>query len=120
MTLGRITGAADFIEIALVAVQKELECLSAACGLSPRLSLQSRIVARAVNVHEAKTGFSKLLRRVQQGEEIVIARAGQPVARLVPFARPPSVRKPGSAKGRVTISTDFDAPLPRAIQKVFE
>ena len=73
-----------------------------------------------MNVHEAKTSFSKLLRRVQQGEEIVIARAGRPVARLVPFARPPSGRKPGGAKGCVTISTDFDAPLPRAIQKAFE
>lgn len=77
-------------------------------------------MADAVNVHEAKTRFSKLLKRVQLGEEIVIARAGHPVARLVPFARPPLARQPGSARGRVVISADFDAPLPRDIQKAFE
>ncbi len=68
-------------------------------------------VAGAVNVHEAKTRFSKLLKRVQLGEEIVIAKAGKPVARLVPFAEEASARKPGTAKGLVTISPDFDAPL---------
>jgi prevent-host-death family protein len=73
-----------------------------------------------VNVHEAKTRFSKLLKRVQLGEEIVIAKAGKPVARLVPFAQAPSARKPGSAKALVTIGADFDAPLPNEIQKAFE
>ena len=73
-----------------------------------------------VNVHEAKTRFSKLLKRVQLGEEIVIAKAGKPVARLVPFAQPPSARKPGTAKALVTIGADFDAPLPNEIQKAFE
>lgn len=74
----------------------------------------------AVNIHEAKTHFSKLLRRVQLGEEIVIASAGKPVARLVPIARPRAVRRPGTAKGRIVISPDFDAPLPAEIQKAFE
>jgi len=74
----------------------------------------------AVNIHEAKTGFSKLLKRVALGEEIIIAKAGRPVARLVPFNERPEVRKPGSAKGRVTISEDFDAPLPSHVQKAFE
>jgi len=73
-----------------------------------------------VNVHEAKTRFSKLLKRVQLGEEIVIAKAGKPVARLVPFAQAPSARKPGTAKALVTIGVDFDAPLPNEIQKTFE
>jgi len=73
-----------------------------------------------VNVHEAKTIFSKLLKRVQLGEEIVIAKAGKPVARLVPLARPPLARQPGSAKGRVTVNADFDAPLPPELQKAFE
>jgi prevent-host-death family protein len=77
-------------------------------------------MAGAVNVHEAKTRFSKLLKRVQLGEEIVIARAGKPVARLVPFGGRPAARKPGSAKGLMTIGGDFDAPLPRAIRKAFE
>lgn len=65
-----------------------------------------------VNIHEAKTHFSKLVERVEQGEEIIIARAGRPVARLVPVRRRLAPRKPGSAKGQITISPDFDAPLP--------
>lgn len=66
-----------------------------------------------VNIHQAKTQFSKLIHRVQQGEEIVIAKAGRPVARLVPVATRPRPRKPGSAKGKkIYISPDFDAPLP--------
>jgi prevent-host-death family protein len=74
----------------------------------------------AVNVHEAKTRFSKLLKRVQLGEEIIIAKAGKPVARLVPFAQRPSARKPGTAKGLVTIGANFDAALPEEIQTAFE
>jgi prevent-host-death family protein len=74
----------------------------------------------AVNIHEAKTSFSKLLKRVALGEEIIIARAGRPVARLVPFNERPEARKPGSAKGLVTIRDDFDAPLPSRLQKAFE
>ena len=77
-------------------------------------------MAGAVTNHEAKTRFSKLLERVQLGEEIVIAKAGKPVARLVPFTEPPAVREPGSAKGLITISADFDAPLPKEIRKAFE
>jgi prevent-host-death family protein len=68
---------------------------------------------KTVNVHEAKTHFSKLLKRVERGEEIVISRAGQPVARLCGLAPPkPADRVPGSAKGLIVIADDFDAPLP--------
>ena len=77
-------------------------------------------MAGAVNVHEAKTCFSSLLKRVQLGEEIVIAKAGKPVARLVPFTQNMSPRRPGTAKGMVTIGDDFDAPLPEEIQKAFD
>ena len=77
-------------------------------------------MAGAVNVHEAKTRLSKLLQRVQLGEEIIIAKAGKPVARLTPLAERVSVRKPGSAKGLVSLSAEFDAPLPRKLQKTFE
>jgi prevent-host-death family protein len=65
-----------------------------------------------VNIHEAKTHFSKLVDRVLQGEEVVIAKAGRPVARLVPL--PPRVprRTPGSARGLIEIGPDFDEPLP--------
>lgn len=65
-----------------------------------------------VNIHEAKTQFSRLIERVEQGEEIVIARAGRPVARLVPLTRRPRPRKPGSARGQIRIRSDFEAPLP--------
>jgi prevent-host-death family protein len=54
-----------------------------------------------VNIHDAKTHLSRLLERVAAGEEIVIAKAGKPVARLSPI-RKPSARQPGLAKGRVT------------------
>jgi prevent-host-death family protein len=66
-------------------------------------------VAQPVNIHEAKTHFSKLLARVMRGEEIVIAKAGKPVARLVP-ERPsaPAKRVPGIDKGKLKIADDFD------------
>ena len=73
-----------------------------------------------VNVHQAKTQLSRLLTRVQAGEEIVIARAGRPVARLVPVEAPTGPRVPGSAAGRVRIADDFDAPLPEDVLKSFE
>lgn len=65
------------------------------------------------NIHEAKTHFSKLLERVLNGEEIVIAKAGKPVARILPFAADDtSPRVPGIDKGILIIKPDFDAPLP--------
>jgi prevent-host-death family protein len=69
-----------------------------------------------VNIHEAKTHFSKLVDRVLQGEEVVIAKAGRPVARLVPL--PPRLprRTPGSARGLIEIGPDFDEPLPDDIR----
>jgi prevent-host-death family protein len=73
-----------------------------------------------VNIHEAKTHFSSLIRRVQAGEEIVIAKAGRPVARLVPPAAPPARRTPGTARGQWWMSDDFDDPLPPEIQRYFE
>ena len=65
------------------------------------------------NIHDAKTHFSKLIMRVQYGEEVVIAKAGKPVARLIPFAADDtSPRVPGIDVGKVIIQPDFDAPLP--------
>ncbi len=63
-----------------------------------------------VNVHDAKTHLSRLLERVRQGEQIVIARAGTPVAILSPIEQPGGKRTPGD--DRVVIHPDFDAPLP--------
>jgi prevent-host-death family protein len=64
-----------------------------------------------VNVHEAKTHLSSLLGRVAAGEEVIIAKAGRPIARLVPIERRGRGRKPGHYAGRGYISEDFDAPL---------
>jgi prevent-host-death family protein len=63
-----------------------------------------------VNVHEAKTQLSRLLARVAAGEEVIIARSGEPVARLVPIEREPSRRVLGQDAGQVVISDDFDDP----------
>ena len=75
---------------------------------------------REVNVHEAKTHLSRLLARVERGEEVVIARAGKPVARLVPVARARGRRVLGRDKGKVVIADDFDAPLPADVLARFE
>jgi prevent-host-death family protein len=71
------------------------------------------------NVHEAKTNLSRLLQQVAAGEEVVIAKAGAPVAKLVPM---PKRNKPemGFMRGRIWIADDFDAPLPPDLQKYFE
>ena len=67
---------------------------------------------RIVNIHEAKTQFSKLIARVEEGEEIVIARDGTPVARLVAM-RPRTVKRiAGRDRGVFSVPDDFDAPLP--------
>jgi len=71
------------------------------------------------NVHEAKTQLSKLLERVAAGEEVIIAKSGIPVARLVPAA-PVQERSLGTEKGRVFVADDFDAPLPKDLLKAFE
>ncbi|MFP5322960.1 MAG: type II toxin-antitoxin system Phd/YefM family antitoxin [Acidimicrobiia bacterium] len=61
-----------------------------------------------VNTHEAKTQLSRLLERAAAGEEIVIAKAGRPMARLVPYREVAEPRRPGRWKGQVWMSDDFD------------
>ena len=73
-----------------------------------------------VNINEAKTHLSKLLARVRNGEEVIISKAGKPIAKIVPLADKPKKRIPGSAKGKVVIEKNFDAPLPKHILKAFE
>lgn len=65
-----------------------------------------------VNVHEAKTHLSRLLERVERGEEIVIARAGKPIAKLVAIEPVVKRRPMGLYKGQIWMSDDFDDPLP--------
>jgi prevent-host-death family protein len=72
-----------------------------------------------VNVHEAKTQLSRLLERVRTGEEIGIAKAGEPVARLVPYTPARAPRKPGLLKGKIRIGKDFDDPLPDDLLSAF-
>lgn len=67
--------------------------------------------SRQVNIHEAKTHLSKLLRRVQKGEEITIANAGKPVAKLVRVDRARRRPKPGYGKGTIKFHGDFTAPM---------
>ncbi len=73
-----------------------------------------------VNIHDAKTHFSQLLDRVMNGEEVIIAKSGKPVARLLPISDRSASRKPGSAEGKIWISPDFDSPLPDNVLKDFE
>ena len=74
---------------------------------------------KTMNMHAAKTHFSTLVAEVESGEEIIIAKAGKPVARLVPLQYKNALRKPGSMKGRISIGDDFDAPLPLEVLKAF-
>ncbi len=80
-----------------------------------------RDMKKTVNIHEAKTHLSRLLTRVERGDEIIIARAGRPIARLLPFD---PLHKPapilGGARGQVWIADDFDAPLPDDLLAQFE
>jgi prevent-host-death family protein len=74
-----------------------------------------------VNVHEAKTHLSRLLARVAKGEEIVIAKAGKPLARLVSIEKPRTMAEAFDLyKGQVWIAPDFDAPLPGDVLADFE
>jgi prevent-host-death family protein len=78
------------------------------------------VAKKTVNIHEAKTHLSRLLGRVERGDEIVIARAGRPIARLLPFTSPSTNRVLGSARGQIWIAEDFDAPLPDDMLADFE
>ena len=74
---------------------------------------------RVVNIHEAKTHFSKLVDLVIHGNEVLIAMAGKPVARLGPIQKKRE-RRPGAYKGKFKIPKDFDAPLPKEVLADFE
>lgn len=66
---------------------------------------------QTVNIHDAKTHLSRLLEQVAAGEEIIIAKAGKAVARLVPLEQPPGKRRLGRLKGKLKVPDDFDTPL---------
>ncbi|WP_394826279.1 type II toxin-antitoxin system Phd/YefM family antitoxin [Pendulispora albinea] len=73
---------------------------------------------KEVNVHEAKTHLSRLLQRVSAGEEIVIARGGRPIAKIVPYRETPQ-RIFGIDEGVFDVPDDFDAPLPQDVLAAF-
>ena len=77
-------------------------------------------MAKPYNIYEAKTHLSALVERAAAGEEVVIAKAGRPVARLVAYKKATPRRVPGRLKGKIWISDDFDAPLPDDIIADFE
>ena len=65
-----------------------------------------------VNIHEAKTHLSRLLQKVAEGEEVVISRAGVPIAKLVAIVNDNTKRPLGIARGEIWMADDFDAPMP--------
>ena len=71
------------------------------------------------NLYEAKSSLSRLVDRAAAGEEIIIAKAGKPMAKLTAVSRHGKRRTPGGWKGRVVIARNFDAPLPAAIRAAF-
>ena len=73
-----------------------------------------------INIHQAKTHFSKLIERVRLGEEIVIAKAGEPVAQIVPEVRPRKRRRLGTAEGQIVIHNSFYNDLPEDLLDLFE
>ncbi len=73
-----------------------------------------------VDVHDAKTHFSRLLERAHEGQEFVIAKAGRPVARLGPLARQGKKRRLGLLDGKFRIPDDFNEPLPDEVTATFE
>jgi prevent-host-death family protein len=70
---------------------------------------------QTVDIHEASTNFSKLVDAASSGEEVVIAKAGKPAARMVPMEKVKVIRRFGALKGKMQIGDDFDAPLPADI-----
>lgn len=77
-------------------------------------------MAKVLNIYEAKSQLSALVEEAAAGDEIIIAKAGVPRARLVPLRARSPRRRPGGAEGRIWIAPDFDAPLPDDLLAAFE
>lgn len=73
-----------------------------------------------VNIHQAKTHLSRLVEQAASGKEIIIAKAGKPIARLIPYVAKGKVRRPGQLRGKLRIKKSFDQPLPKDILASFE
>ena len=77
-------------------------------------------MANTVNIHEAKTHLSRLIDEVAAGAEIIIAKAGKPMARLSPISAPPRKKHLGRLKGKIKVADDFNMPLDDAVLGLFE
>ncbi len=75
---------------------------------------------KTVTIHEAKTNLSRLIEKACEGEEIIIARGSEPVARLVALADTKGRRQPGSLKGKLHVGAEFFEPLPAGEQGAWE
>jgi prevent-host-death family protein len=84
--------------------------------LRTRLSL----AMNKVDVHKAKIQFSRLVKLAAAGEEIIIAKSGKPVARLVPYEKKGAMRRPGAMRGKIRIKKNFDELLPKELLTSFE
>ena len=77
-------------------------------------------MTKTVNIHEAKTHLSRLVEQAAAGTEVIIAKAGKPIARLVPLESKPLAKKLGMLKGVIRVPKDFNAPLPDHVLAEFE
>lgn len=77
-------------------------------------------MSTVVNIHEAKTHLSRIIDEVAAGAEVIIAKAGKPMARLVPIAIPAKQKRLGLLKGKIKVPDDFNAPLDDEILAAFE
>jgi antitoxin (DNA-binding transcriptional repressor) of toxin-antitoxin stability system len=75
---------------------------------------------KVTDIHQAEADFPKLVERAINGEEVIIAKDGKPVAKLTRWETPKATARGGQWRGKVWVSDDFDAPLPAEIQKAFE
>jgi prevent-host-death family protein len=76
-------------------------------------------MAKTVNLYDAKTRLSELVELAAEGEEIIIAKAGKPRARLMPLSESTKLRKPGDLEGKLWIADDFDE-IPEELSRIFE
>lgn len=77
-------------------------------------------MATIINIHDAKTHLSRIVEEVAEGKEVIIAKAGKPMAKLVPLDAKPSAKTLGLLKGKVRIPADFNEPLPDSVLRSFE
>ena len=94
-----------------------MDCKALSCA---NTLVETSFMPIEVNIHEAKTHLSKLLHQVMAGEEVIIAKSGVAIARIVPIVPKKEKRMPGSAKGKFVVPDDFDAPLPEHVLNLFE